>query len=97
MELNAIADKFSELGHKTRLTIFKQLVKAGSEGLPVGNLQQTLKIPGSTLSHHVSRLINVGLIKQHRDGRTLYCIAQYDALQDVINFLTDECCIDASE
>ncbi|MTI18283.1 ArsR family transcriptional regulator [Rhodobacteraceae bacterium RKSG542] len=84
-----------ELGHDTRLKVFRRLVKAGFEGLPVGQLQEELEVPGSTLSHHISSLMAAGLVKQQRDGRTLYCIAQFDHLQALIGFLQDECCLDA--
>lgn len=92
MELKAAAKAFKELGHPSRLEIYKLLVKAGHQGAPVGDLQQALDIPNSTLSHHVAALVKSGLIKQNRDGRTLYCIPQYDVLKDLIDFLMNECC-----
>ncbi len=94
MEIKKAANALKELGHPTRLSIFKTLVKSGHSGLPVGDLQKKLKIPNSTLSHHLSKLILVDLIKQKRDGRTLYCIPQYESLNALIHFLKDECCID---
>lgn len=93
MEINKVANTLKELGHPTRLTIFKLLVKAGHTGLPVGNLQENLNIPNSTLSHHISKLVSVELIKQQREGRVLYCIPQYDNLNKILSFLKDECCI----
>ena len=93
MEIENAAVALKELGHATRLAIFKLLVKAGSEGLPVGEVQSELKIPNSTLSHHISKLASVGLIKQQRDGRTLFCIPQYERLYELIHFLQDECCV----
>ena len=86
------AKRLSELGNTTRLSIFRYLVKAGPEGVPVGQIQKALGIPGSTLSHHISRLISVGLIRQNRVSRTLYCTAQYDLLRELIDFLKSECC-----
>ncbi len=94
MALETMAKAFKELGHATRLQIFKRLVKAGKQGIPVGALQQELSIPGSTLSHHLSSLTSAGLIKQRREGRILFCVAQFDLLEHVISFLTDECCTD---
>ncbi len=90
------ASRLAELGHPTRLNIFKFLVKAGHQGMPVGEIQQQLSIPGSTLSHHIAKLVNVGLIKQVRDSRTLYCVPQFDALAQVISFLQLECCVNES-
>jgi len=76
------------------LAIFKRVVKSGSQGISVGDIQEQLSIPGSTLSHHVSSLAAAGLIKQRREGRTLYCVAQYSRLMEVLHFLQDECCAD---
>ncbi|OED43752.1 transcriptional regulator [Endozoicomonas sp. (ex Bugula neritina AB1)] len=78
------------LGHPTRLTIFKRLVKSDHKGLGVGVLQEELGIPGSTLSHHISSLVSANLLCQERAGRILYCKANYDQLQSVINFLQVE-------
>ncbi len=95
MELDKAAALLKELGHSTRLRIYKRLVTAGSDGLSVGTLKEELDIPGSTLSHHISALVAVSLIKQTRDGRTLFCTAQYETLQDLLSFLTDQCCADS--
>lgn len=94
MEIEIIAKAFKELGHPTRLSIFKRLVKAGEQGIAVGAVQEELKIPGSTLSHHISSLASADLIKQRREGRTLYCVVEYEKLLSVIAFLQDECCAD---
>jgi len=95
MEKEIAAKRLAELGHITRLSIFRYLVKVGDNGAPVGQIQQKLNIPGSTLSHHISRLVSVGLIRQVRDSRTLYCIPQFDVLDDLVEFLRSECCTEA--
>jgi ArsR family transcriptional regulator len=95
MENEIAAKKLAELGHITRLSIFRYLVKVGDQGAPVGQIQEELDVPGSTLSHHISRLVSVGLIKQVRESRTLYCIPQFEALDDLIEFLKSECCTEA--
>ncbi|WP_028764192.1 ArsR/SmtB family transcription factor [Shewanella colwelliana] len=92
MELEFAAKALKELGHPTRLMIFKHLVKHRYQGLPVGEIQEALSIPGSTLSHHISSLVAAGLVTQRRDGRTLFCVPQFETLQGVIDFLQDECC-----
>jgi len=92
MEINLAAKRLAELGHNTRLSIFRHLVKCGPGGCPVGDVQRILEIPGSTLSHHLSKLVSAGLVKQLREGRILYCIPEYDALNETIAFLTEECC-----
>ena len=94
MEIEVIAKALKELGHPTRLAIFKRLVKSGKQGIAVGAVQEELKVPGSTLSHHISSLASAGLITQRREGRVLYCVVEYEKLQSVITFLQDECCVD---
>lgn len=93
MKIEQAADKLAELGHTTRLSIYRILVKAGQSGLPVSDIKEQLDIPGSTLSHHITRLVRVGLVVQVREGRVLRCFAQYQELAKLINFLSDECCI----
>ncbi len=92
MENEIAAKMLAELGHDTRLSIFRYLVKVGSEGAPVGQIQAQLDVPGSTLSHHINRLVSVGLILQVRESRTLYCVPQFDVLRELIEFLLSECC-----
>ncbi|KKD60515.1 ArsR family transcriptional regulator [Grimontia sp. AD028] len=96
MELETVAKALKELGHPTRLAIFKRLVKGGHAGIAVGVVQEELKIPGSTLSHHLSSLMSANLIEQRREGRTLYCIPKYEQLDGVLSFLREECCADES-
>ncbi len=86
------AKRLAELGHGTRLSIFRYLVKVGTEGAPVGQIQEKLGIPASTLSHHINRLVSVGLIRQVRESRTLYCVPQFQVLKELIEFLVAECC-----
>ncbi|MEC7308860.1 ArsR/SmtB family transcription factor [Vibrio gigantis] len=93
MDLEVVAKALKELGHPIRLNIYKSVVKAGYQGIAVGGLQEELDIPGSTLSHHISSLASAGLISQRREGRTLFCVAEYECLEGVIGFLQDECCV----
>ncbi|KEQ12049.1 ArsR family transcriptional regulator [Endozoicomonas montiporae] len=97
MDIEDYAKALKELGHPSRLKVYKRLAKAGREGLPVGTLQKELGIPGSTLSHHISALVSVGLVKQQREGRTLYCIPQFKRFDALIEFLCEECCADEPE
>jgi ArsR family transcriptional regulator len=92
MELELTAKRLAELGNITRLSVFRYLVKTGPEGAPVGQIQKEIGIPASTLSHHINRLVSVGLIKQVRDSRILHCIPQFEVLDEVIKFLLFECC-----
>ena len=94
MNIEIIAKALKELGHPTRLRVYRRVVKAGYQGISVGSLQEQLDIPGSTLSHHISSLVSAGLMSQRRESRTLYCIAEYEKLQSVLSFLQNECCAD---
>lgn len=94
MKIDDAAARLEALGNPTRLRIYRALVRAGQSGMPVGRLQEKLKIPASTLSHHVKTLVSVGLISQVRDGTTLVCHAEYDAMRGLVDFLVAECCAD---
>jgi ArsR family transcriptional regulator, arsenate/arsenite/antimonite-responsive transcriptional repressor len=95
MKLEEAATQLEALGNPTRLKIYRILVRAGSEGTPVGRIQERLQIPASTLSHHCRRLIETGLCTQERQGTTLICRANYPGMQALIGYLVDECCADA--
>lgn len=80
------------LGSPTRLEIFRLLVQAGPGGTVVGDLQARLDIPASTLSHHLSRLMRVGLVTQERRSRTLVCRANFEHMNSLLAYLGDNCC-----
>ena len=92
MNLEQAARCLEKLGNTTRLKIFRLLVRAGSAGLAVGELQAHLEIPASTLSHHVAQLVHVGLVRQEREGRVLRCSPDFERMDGLIAFLTEECC-----
>jgi DNA-binding transcriptional ArsR family regulator len=92
MKVDDAAARLEALGNPTRLKIYRALVRAGHAGMPVGRLQERLKIPASTLSHHVKGLLAVGLITQVREGTTLVCHAEYDTMRGLVDFLVAECC-----
>jgi ArsR family transcriptional regulator, arsenate/arsenite/antimonite-responsive transcriptional repressor len=89
------AAKLEALGNPTRLELYRLLVRAGHSGLSVGQCQQRLEIAASTLSHHLKTLIIVGLVSQERDGTTLICRANFDRMNELVQFLVAECCADA--
>jgi ArsR family transcriptional regulator len=95
MKVEQVATQLEALGNPTRLKVYRSLVRAGEEGLPVGRLQKKIGIAGSTLSHHLRRLIVTGLITQERQMTTLICRANYPAMDALVGFLVDECCVDA--
>ena len=92
MNEETAAKCLSELGSPTRLAVFRLLVKAGPEGMVVGDIQRRLNIPASTLSHHVARLTWAGLVEQRRSGRRLHCFNKHQTMDDLLAFLTEECC-----
>jgi DNA-binding transcriptional ArsR family regulator len=94
MKIDEAAARLEALGNRTRLQIYRTLVRAGRSGMPVGRLQEKLKIPASTLSHHIKTLVSVGLISQVRESTTLVCHAEYDAMQGLVDYLVAECCAD---
>ena len=94
MKLDTAALILSKIGNPTRLKIVRLLVKAGDQGMPVGAIQKKLQIPGSTLTHHITHLKNAGLIRQQRHQATLICIMEYERLNQLVNYLTAECCVD---
>jgi ArsR family transcriptional regulator, arsenate/arsenite/antimonite-responsive transcriptional repressor len=95
MDTRTTASRLEALGNETRLEIYRLLVRAGRSGLPVGEVQKRTGVVRSTLSHHLHKLIAVGLVYQAREGTTLYCHADYKAMDETINFLARECCADA--
>ncbi|MGR3565583.1 MAG: ArsR/SmtB family transcription factor [Heliomarina sp.] len=90
------ARALAALGHDVRLSIFRLLVKAGREGLRVGDIGEHLNIAASTLAHHLSTLVDTGLVSQQKHGREVYNMADYAAVQAVLDFLTSECCTGVS-
>ncbi len=95
MKIETVASQLEALGNPTRLQVYRWLVRAGREGLPVGRLQEKLGIAASTLSHHLHRLILTGLVTQERQATTLICRANYPAMDSLVGFMVDECCLDA--
>lgn len=95
MKIEIAAKQLEALGNPTRLQLYRALVRAGGSGMPVGRLQETLGIAASTLSHHLHRLVQTGLVTQERQVTTLICRAHYPAMNSLVGFLVDECCADA--
>ena len=86
------ADRFSALGTEPRLQILRLLLAAHPTGMVPGEIQEELGIPASTLSHHLEKLKQVGLVNVRRESTYLWYSADTDALREVLNFLYEECC-----
>ena len=95
MNIVKASQGFAAAGAVPRLTILKRLVRAGRGGLTVGALQNAVKVPPSTLAHHLRYLVDGGLIEQKKMGRQVINIANFDRIKALAEFLMSECCVDS--
>jgi ArsR family transcriptional regulator, arsenate/arsenite/antimonite-responsive transcriptional repressor len=86
------ADMLAALGTETRLKIVRLLLSAHPEGMVVGEIGSELGVPPSTLSHHLDKLKNEGLVSVQRESTFLRYTASTEALQEILSFLYAECC-----
>lgn len=86
------AQALAALGHEARLDIFRLLVRAGHPGLTVGQIAEHVGLPASTLAHHLRTLVDGGLLKQEKQGRAVLNRVDFDRMNAVLAFLSDECC-----
>jgi len=91
-QVTKYADRFSAMGTEPRLRIMQLLLSAHPEGLVVGEIQEELDIPNSTLSHHLEKLKSEDLVRVQRESTFLRYTANTEALQDLLQFLYAECC-----
>ena len=92
MNRKLAAQCLSELGNLTRLDIYRLLVRAGLDGMKIGDIQARLGVPASTLAFHLGGLVGAGLVSQEKVGREVICRARHRQLTTVIEFLREECC-----
>ncbi|MBE0613908.1 MAG: helix-turn-helix transcriptional regulator [Burkholderiales bacterium] len=92
METTIASDKLAALGHETRLAIFRLLVQAGPSGVSAGLICEKLQLAPATLSFHLAHLSRVGLINGRQEGRFIFYVADYAAMDALLAFLTDNCC-----
>ena len=92
MELLEASELLAALGHESRLSIFRVLVEAGSEGANPGALGEQLGMAPATLSFHLAHLSRAGLIQARKDGRFIHYSAGYATMDELIAFLTRNCC-----
>ena len=85
------------LAQDNRLDVFRLLVEVGPEGMPAGSVAAALKIAPNTLTFHLDRLREAGLVTVRREGRSMIYAAQYEAMNALLGFLTDNCCQGAAE
>ena len=80
------------LAQESRLDVFRLLVQAGPEGMTPGQIAERLGLPGATLSFHLSQLRHAGLISFRRESRSLIYMADYDSMNGLLAYLTENCC-----
>ena len=92
METNDAVAALAALAQDSRLDVFRLLVQAGPDGMAAGEVAERLEISPATLSFHLAQLRHAGLIGMRRDGRSLIYSADYDGMNELMGFLTENCC-----
>ena len=91
-KLERHAEQLSALGHPVRLAILRFVVQSGEGGAAAGEIQAHLDMPASTLSHHLKRLLDAGLLSSRNEGTFHYYAAEYPALRVLTDYLWEDCC-----
>ena len=92
MEINDATKILSALSQQARLRIFRSLVEVGPPGMPAGSIGESLGIPAATLSFHLKELKNTGIVERRREGRSLIYSPNFDTVNALLAFLTENCC-----
>lgn len=92
MEINNAAELLAALGHENRLGIYRLLVETGPDGVNASSISERLAMAPATLSFHLSHLSRVGLIQGRQEGRFIFYSANFATMDDLLAFLTDNCC-----
>jgi ArsR family transcriptional regulator len=95
-KLNAV-EALAALAQEHRLAVFRLLVQAGPEGMPAGQVADALDLAPNTLTFHFDRLRAAGLVTVRRDGRSMIYAAQFETMNALLGFLTENCCQGAVE
>ena len=92
MEFETAIKRLSALAQDARLEVFRLLVKAGPEGMAAGDVARKLSIAANTMSAQLLILSNAGLVHARREGRSIIYAVNYEAMRDLLVFLTEDCC-----
>jgi DNA-binding transcriptional ArsR family regulator len=92
MEMNQALDALAALAQETRLKVYRLLVQAGPQGLAAGRIGEALGLPPATLSFHLSGLSRAGLAKSRQDGRFVIYAADFERMNALVAYLTENCC-----
>jgi ArsR family transcriptional regulator len=96
METSQVIDALAALAQSSRLAIYRLLVGRGPEGLPAGAIAEKLDLPAATLSFHLAHLARASLVQGRQDGRFVIYSANFQSMNALVGFLTDNCCGGAS-
>ena len=91
-KLDRHAEQLAALGHPVRLAVLRFVVQAGTEGAPAGDIQAHVGLAASTLSHHLKRLVDAGILRTRGEGTFHYYSADYAALRALTEYLWEDCC-----
>ncbi|GAA0277242.1 helix-turn-helix domain-containing protein [Alteraurantiacibacter aestuarii] len=83
---------FAALSQETRLQVFRRLIKAGPKGLLSGEIGEQMGVRQNTMSANLAILLNAGLIRNERQGRSVRYFANIPAISDLLRFLLEDCC-----
>jgi DNA-binding transcriptional ArsR family regulator len=92
MKYAHVVEALAALAHEHRLAIYRLLVQAGPEGRAAGAIAETLGLAASSLSFHLAHLTRAGLIERRRESRSLIYSADFDSMNGLVGFLTENCC-----
>lgn len=92
MNAKQAVEALAALAHEHRLGVYRLLVEAGPEGLNAGTIAGRLKLPPSSLTFHLQQLHRAGLIRQERNSRQLIYSADFEAMNGLVGYLTENCC-----
>jgi DNA-binding transcriptional ArsR family regulator len=84
--------RLSAIAQEGRLEVFRLLVKAGPEGVAAGDIARALNVPANTMSAQLLVLANAGLVRARREGRSIIYAINFDAMRDLLVYLTEDCC-----
>jgi DNA-binding transcriptional ArsR family regulator len=92
MEKTTAVAALAALAQESRLDVFRLLVQAGPDGMSPGVMAERLGLPAATLSFHLNQLRHAGLVTFRREGRSLIYVAEYESMNDLLAYLTENCC-----
>lgn len=92
MNSSDVIKALSALAQEHRLAAYRLLVQAGPEGLSAGRLSEAVGVPASSMSFHLAQLNNAALVRQRRQSRSIIYVADFDVMNEVMSYLTENCC-----